>query len=233
MGIVLKIKRAETPFYAGLKQTAQSVIRFDLPFWRPWGLLMRAIHVCLNFTIQCFRKVRAVVYYSPIFKSYCVSCGRNLYLELVPSITGPVKISVGDDVYISGDLQIAGGHVYDAPQVRIGDRVFLGHRVSLRVNQQIVIEEGVLIAQGCYITDSDEHPLDSNLRSQGFPPAPADIKSVRICRNAWIGRGACILKGVTVGEGAIVGAGAVVAKDVPPFSIAVGNPARVLPKEVQ
>jgi acetyltransferase-like isoleucine patch superfamily enzyme len=233
MGIVLKIKRAETPFYAALKQTAKSLIRFDLPFWRPWGLLMRAIFISINFTIHFSRKVLAVVYYSPIFKSYCVSCGRNLYLELVPSISGPVKISVGNDVYISGELLIAGGHVFDAPQIRIADRVFLGHRVSFRVSQQIVIEEDVLIAQGCYITDSDEHPIDPELRAQGLPPAAADIKSVRICRNAWIGRGAYILKGVTIGEGAIVGAGAVVAKDVPPFSIAVGNPARVLPKEVR
>jgi acetyltransferase-like isoleucine patch superfamily enzyme len=233
MGIVLKIKRAETPFYAGLKQTAKSVMHFDLPFWRPWGLFMRTIYASLNVARQCVRKFFAVVFYSPIFKSFCASCGRNLYLEMVPAISGSVKISVGDDVYISGELLIAGGHVFDTPQLRISDHVFLGHRVSLRISQQIVIEEGVLIAQGCYITDSDEHPLDPELRAKGLPPLAADIKSVRICRNAWIGRGAFILKGVTVGEGAIVGAGAVVAKDVPPFSIAVGNPARVLAKEVQ
>ena len=151
----------------------------------------------------------------------------------MPAISGPVKISLGNDVYISGALLIASGHVFDAPQLRIADRVFIGHSVSFRINQQIVVEEGVLIAQGCYITDSDEHPLDPDLRAQGLPPAVADIKSVRICRNAWIGRGAYILKGVTIGEGAIVGAGAVVARDVPPFSIAVGNPAKVLPRGVR
>ena len=42
MGIALKIKRAETPFYAGLKRLALSLIHFDLPFWRPWGLFLRA-----------------------------------------------------------------------------------------------------------------------------------------------------------------------------------------------
>jgi acetyltransferase-like isoleucine patch superfamily enzyme len=233
MGIVLKIKRAETPFYAALKQTARSLIGFDLPFWRPWGLLLRATYISLKFTIEFLRRLLAVVYYGPVFKSYCVSCGRNLHLELVPAISGPVKIFLGNEVYISGALLIASGHVFDAPQLRIADRVFLGHNVSFRVNQQIVIEEGVLIAQGCYITDSDEHPLDPDLRAQGLPPAAVDIRSIRICRNAWIGRGAYILKGVTIGEGAIVGAGAVVAKDVPPFSIAVGNPARVLTKEVR
>jgi len=37
MGIALKIKRAETPFYAGLKRLALSLVHFDLSFWRPWG----------------------------------------------------------------------------------------------------------------------------------------------------------------------------------------------------
>jgi carbonic anhydrase/acetyltransferase-like protein (isoleucine patch superfamily) len=194
---------------------------------------LRGTYVSLKFAKDFFRRILAITFYGPVFRSYCVSCGRNLYLELVPAISGPVKIFVGDDVCISGALTIASGHVLDSPQLRIAGHVFIGHKVSFRVNQQIVVEEGVLIAQGAYITDSDEHPLDPDLRAQGLPPAVADIKSVRICRNSWIGRGAYILKGVTIGEGSIVGAGAVVAKDVPPFSIAVGNPARVLPRKVR
>ncbi len=44
----------------------------------------------------------------------------------------------------------------------------------------------------------------------------------------WIGYGATILSGVTVGSGAVVGAGAVVARDIPPYAVAAGNPARVV-----
>jgi acetyltransferase-like isoleucine patch superfamily enzyme len=233
MGIVLNIKRAETPFYAALKRMARAVIRLDLPYWRPWGVFLRGTYVSAKMAAGAFRWLLAVIYYGPIFKSYCVSCGRNLCLELVPAVCGPVKLFVGSNVHISGVLGIAAGHVYEAPELRIGDRVFLGHQVSFRVNREIVVDDGVMIAAGCYITDSNEHPLDAELRTQGLPPAAADMKSIRICRNAWIGRGAYILKGVTIGEGAIVGAGAVVAHDVPPFSIAVGNPARVLPKKAQ
>ena len=54
------------------------------------------------------------------------------------------------------------------------------------------------------------------------------IAPVRIGDKAWIGFNAIILKGVTVGEGAIVAAGAVVTKDVPPYTIVAGNPARVI-----
>ena len=71
-----------------------------------------------------------------LFKTYCVSCGRKLYLELVPSISGPVKIFVGNQVYISGVLGIASGHVLDAPELHIKDRVFLGHQVSFRVSRE-------------------------------------------------------------------------------------------------
>ncbi|WP_292489709.1 DapH/DapD/GlmU-related protein [Mesorhizobium sp.] len=54
------------------------------------------------------------------------------------------------------------------------------------------------------------------------------IGKVRISDNAWIGFNSIILKGVTIGEGAIVGAGSVVTKNVEPFTIVAGNPARVL-----
>lgn len=48
-------------------------------------------------------------------------------------------------------------------------------------------------------------------------------KDVTICDDVWIGQGAIILKGVTIGEGSIVGAGAVVAKDIPPYTIYIGQ----------
>jgi acetyltransferase-like isoleucine patch superfamily enzyme len=233
MGFVLNVKRAETPFYAALKRMAKAVIHFDLPSWRPWGLFLRGVYAFQGTVNEAFRRFRVVVCYGPVFKSYCAFCGRNLYIELVPAISGPVKIFVGNNVYISGALGIAGGHVLDAPELHIGNKVFLGHQVSFAVSREVVVEDGVLIAGGCHIADNDGHPLDPELRAQGLPPAAADIKSVRICRNAWIGRGSYILKGVTIGEGAIVGAGAVVANDVPPFSIAVGNPARILEKQVR
>ena len=170
MGIVLKIKRAETPFYAALKRFAWTLIHFNLPFWRPCGQFLNAIYVSTKFVFAGFRRLIAIVYYGPIFKSRCVSCGRNLYLELVPSISGPVEIFVGDHVYISGTLGITSGRVFDKPELRIGDRVFLGHRVLLAVSRQIIIEDGVMLAQGCYISDSDAHPLDPELRIQGLPP---------------------------------------------------------------
>jgi virginiamycin A acetyltransferase len=55
-------------------------------------------------------------------------------------------------------------------------------------------------------------------------------KPVTIGNDVWIGEGAIILPGVHIGDGAIIGKGAVVGSDVPPYSVAVGNPAKVVRK---
>ena len=105
--------------------------------------------------------------------------------------------------------------------------------VSIGVNKEVIIEEDVNIASYVRILDNDAHPRDPELRAADLPPAPDEIKPVRICRRAWIGQGSFIMKGVTVGEGAVIGANSVVLTDVPPFAVAIGNPARVVVKDVR
>ena len=68
------------------------------------------------------------------------------------------------------------------------------------------------------------HPVLPALREKGLQ-FNVDVK---ICSNVWIGAGAIIMPGITVGENSVVGAGSVVTKDVPPNTVVVGNPARVL-----
>jgi len=230
VSLALKIRRAETPFYAGVKRLARSLLTFEIPGIGILVPLLRAIAFTKGLVVQAVRRFVVVFYRAPLFRSYCVTVGRNLYLELVPSISGQTRISIGNDVYISGALSIASGHVFDQPELIIGDRVFIGHQVCIKASKQVVIEDGALIAQGCYIADSDDHPRDRDLRAQGCPSPAEEIKPVRIGRDAWLGRGCFVMKGVTIGEGAIIGAGSVVLGDVPAFSIALGNPARVVQK---
>jgi acetyltransferase-like isoleucine patch superfamily enzyme len=75
--------------------------------------------------------------------------------------------------------------------------------------------------------DTDGHPREAYLRARNAPVDLRDISPVRICRHAWIGNGSHIMKGVTIGEGAVIGANSVVISDVPPYCLAVGNPAEV------
>jgi maltose O-acetyltransferase len=68
------------------------------------------------------------------------------------------------------------------------------------------------------------HPLDRATRVAGWEAA----KPIRIGNGVWIGGGAIVLPGVTIGDGCVIGAGSVVTHDLPPGSVAVGNPARIV-----
>jgi acetyltransferase-like isoleucine patch superfamily enzyme len=84
-----------------------------------------------------------------------------------------------------------------------------------------------MISFNCRISDSDGHPKEADLRARHAPLDPREIRPVRICRYAWIGNGSHIMKGVTIGEGAVIGANSVVISDIPPYCLAMGNPAEV------
>jgi len=100
------------------------------------------------------------------------------------------------------------------------------------VNKEIVIEEDVNIATGVRFMDTDSHPKDTMARIADLPPKPEEVKPIRVGRYAWIGQNSYIMKGVTIGEGAVVGVNSVVVTDIPPYSLAMGNPARVVMKNL-
>ena len=90
--------------------------------------------------------------------------------------------------------------------ISLGDDVLLGSAVHIYVNNHDFRDPSVpVIDQG------------------HCPPHPVVVE-----RGAWVGAGAIILPGVSIGRNSVIGAGAIVTKDVPPFSVAVGNPARVI-----
>ena len=83
------------------------------------------------------------------------------------------------------------------------------------------------------------YPFDNLLiRFKELGPSVKTKGDIHIGSDVWIGYGSIILSGVTIGDGAVIGAGSVVAKDIPPYAVAAGNPARVIksrfsPKVVQ
>lgn len=93
---------------------------------------------------------------------------------------------------------------------------------------KIVIGNCVLVGANTTITDSDFHPLDPSLR--GSNPQNAVTSPITIGDNVFIGMNSTILKGVTIGKGSIIGAGSVVVKSIPEYTVAAGNPARVIRK---
>ena len=113
-----------------------------------------------------------------------------------------------------------------------GSKIIIGNNVgisgsSINATTTIIIEDNVLIGSGCLISDTDSHPLlwEDRLYNNNDKTSKSPIT---ITKNAFIGARSIILKGVTIGEGAVVGAGSVVSKDVPPFCVVCGNPAKIV-----
>lgn len=235
MGInqfILKIKRAETPFYARLKGMVEAVLRFQLPIPRFFDPLYRGIVYLLRLRFEMAEKLSVAFFRYPVFRSMCASVGKGLRMELIPDVSGNPKICVGDNVYLSGKIVVTAGRIFPDPELRIGNRTFIGHMSSFSVAKSIEIGEDVLIAGGCWISDYSAHPVNPEKRVAGMQTEPEDVRPVRIGNRVWLGSRSIILPGVTVGDDAVVGAAAVVTKDVPAGCICVGNPGRILPRTV-
>lgn len=118
----------------------------------------------------------------------------------------PFRCDFGFNIHIGenfvGNFNLT---ILDEAEVTIGDNVFIGPNVTI-----------------CTII----HSLDPHERNEGIMRA----RAVRIKDNVWIAANVVILPGVTVGEGAVIGAGSVVTKDVAPFTLVAGNPAREIKK---
>ncbi len=111
----------------------------------------------------------------------------------------------------------------DAPVLQIGEFCSIGDRSQIHCGNRVVIGNYVLISWDVNIIEYDYHAPGG-----GHPvPRPIIIED-----EVWIGARCIISKGVTIGKGAIIGAGSVVVKDVPPYTLAAGNPARAI-RQVQ
>lgn len=113
------------------------------------------------------------------------------------------------------------------PSLTIGNNVNITRNLTLYCTNKITIEDDVLIASNVLITDENhgKNPTIPNYMYQ-----PLEIKEVYIGRGCWIGEQCCILPGANIGEKSIIGANSVVTSDIPSYTIAVGNPAKVIKK---
>jgi len=112
-----------------------------------------------------------------------------------------------------------------APILKIGSRVRIEHGVNISSAIDLEIQDDVLIAGGCYISDNN-HSIDPE--GPRYLEQPLTREKTTIGRGAWLGQNVCVLAGATIGEKSVIGAGSIVRGNIPPYSIAVGSPARVI-----
>lgn len=136
------------------------------------------------------------------------------------------RIAIGSDVLIGpGSWLIVPRLDHRGPAIRIGDRVRM-NETSISAIESVVIEDGVALARGVYISD---HTHGFDLPDVFIRDQPLQrVAPVRICRGAWLGQNVVVMPGVTIGAGAVVGANSVVREDVPPRCVVAGAPARVI-----
>ncbi len=118
------------------------------------------------------------------------------------------------------------------------NRISIGKHVTIRpnsmlfaaplgeLNEQIIIEDYALIGSGVHVYVSNHKFTDTSLPI--FHQGHSEVKPVRICKGSWIGANVVILPGVTVGENSVVAAGSVVTKDIQPFCLYAGVPAKFI-----
>ncbi len=147
-------------------------------------------------------------------RSSTLRIGHNLNLRshVRSNPLGPAHACIlstrrpGASLIIGDDFGMTGGAIVCEARITIGDRVTVGANTV--------------------IADTDFHPLDPVRRYEA--PLDGATRPVVIEDDVFIGMQCLVLKGVTIGQGSVIGAGSVVTRDVPPHSIAAGNPARVL-----
>lgn len=163
--------------------------------------VVRFIGSLAVFIGKIFKRIKMVVY-RQLFKR----CGRNFNFD--PNGTYSFNtISVGDDVFIGHGASFIAAKSF----IEIGSKVMFGPNVTIRGGNH----SSHII--GKFMTDYCEQDK-----------LPEDDQPVFISDDVWVGTGVIILKGVKIGRGAIIAAGAVVVKDVEPYSVVGGVPAKFI-----
>jgi acetyltransferase-like isoleucine patch superfamily enzyme len=156
-----------------------------------------------------------------VWRALCRRFGHGVRVARGAMAKHPETFEIGDGVFIGEQAFIQGR--FDGRCV-IGDRVWIGPQAYFDA-RDLVIEECVGWGPGAKVLGSQHTGVPADV-----PVIETDLLMKPVCIGAWsdVGVNAVILPGITVGKGAIVGAGAVVTKDVAPFAIVAGVPARFI-----
>lgn len=156
--------------------------------------------------------------------------GQKVYFLSIAQIKGGKYISIGNNSTFGRYLYLTTWTEGKRnPNLEIGNNCSFGDYNHITCFHNITIGDNVLTGKWVTITDNSHGNTDYETLKKA--PSERNISSkgpVIINKNVWIGDKVTILPNVTIGEGSVIGANSVVTKNIPPFCIAGGNPAKIL-----
>jgi acetyltransferase-like isoleucine patch superfamily enzyme len=152
---------------------------------------------------------------------------RKIFLGPNVQFFGLKNIEIKDNCTIGeSSLFIVNNRSNDDLQLTINENVYIGRKSFITIGKSVNISEYCILGDNCSLIGAGKL-FDSPL----IPYALSGInyeKSISIGVNCWFGNDVSVIGNVKIGHGSIVGANALVTKDIPPFSMVVGNPARII-----
>jgi acetyltransferase-like isoleucine patch superfamily enzyme len=180
----------------------------------------------LHWTLECaFRKLH-IGLFSFFYRNWLrlrgARIGRGVKFEGRVLLKGAHRVKIGAGTVVGRLTQLdtlCDGYIV------IGEYSFIGHFSIITADHEVIIGDRVLLSPSCFITDAN-HSVYGKAPIIDLPPGFQG--DVQIDRGVWLGTMVVVTAGVHIGEGAVVGASAFVNHDIPAFSIAAGQPARVV-----
>lgn len=189
-------------------------------------MIARILARSLNFILRQFFSLRRNITIHP-----------TAYLRGTPIITvyKSARLSIGNETLINSHNHLYHANMHTRTKLiadKAGARIIIGkntriHGTCIHAREKVVVGDRCLIAANTQIMDCNGHDLSFN-HPEARINTTGNTKPVIIEDDVWIGLGVIILPGVRIGRGSVVGAGSVVTKNIPPMSIAAGNPAVVV-----
>jgi galactoside O-acetyltransferase len=178
------------------------------------------------------------------------SCGKGSVFGFGVVVRQPCKIAVGASVVISEHCVLDGRSSGDGASIRIGDNTILSNQVMISckngsitigrdvgINAQTIVQstsgnavaigDDCVIGQRCLVIGGGNYDVSDRHALIRTSPI-LDDGGVTVENNVWLGANVSVLGGVTIGQGSVAGAGAVISRSVPPYSVCMGVPARVV-----
>ena len=168
------------------------------------------------------------------YKKRLANIGKNSQIGQNFSIINPDGLSIGDNFSGGCDIALWSWNAVNIKgndcKLIIKNNVSITDRCIISAANRIEIGNGCLLGRDTFITDNS-HGENISINELNISPHERNIFSkgtVIIGDNVWTGKNVCIMPNVKIGNGAIIGANSVVTHNIPPYSVAVGSPAKVI-----